>query len=156
MRDEKTLNKKGLAFLFSPLVGVFVVLFTIKIFASFPHWNDFITIFAILFGIALICQFIVEFILLIIECWIQITLKIYLILASIICSLIGILTYSESEDYWYNGEIKESVIIFFTFYSYSICNSIVYNYLYFSKLEKETNSPVIPTKEGTEFKIDDK
>lgn len=145
MKDEKTSNKKGVAFIISPLVGVFVVLFTFKIFASFPHWDDFIMFFASLYGISLICQFIVEFILLIIECWIPITLKIYLRLASIICCLIGILTFSESDDYWYNGEIKENVIIFFTFYSYSICNAFTYNYLYFSKLENETNSPVIPT-----------
>jgi hypothetical protein len=51
------------------------------------------------------------------------------------------------------ADFLETIEVFLFFYVYSLGNVLAYNYLYFSKLDKEVDSPVIPTKEGTDFKI---
>jgi hypothetical protein len=94
---------------------------------------------------------------LIIELWTQISFKIYLQLATTICVIIGFLTfYFISGNYDMYINLSNSCIVFLSFYFYAIGNAFAYNYLYFSKLDKELNSPAIPTQEGTEFKNDDK
>ena len=146
------------AVIFSPIAGVSII-WILVIFSKFSNLDSIseltIAYFIINF-IAIIVQLFVEFLLLINEFWVKTTFKIYLYLATVICVIIGFLTFffiSDNFDNYIN--LSNSFISFLSLYFYSICNALSYNYLYFSKLENETSSPVIPTLEGTELEIDE-
>ena len=150
---------KVLAILLSPITSISVIWFIISILtinSKSDDWGDNFFFYFLICSVAIGAQLFVEFLLLIIELWTQITFEIYLNLATVICVIIGFLTFffiSDNSNSYIN--LSNSVISFLSFFIYSIGNAFTYNYLYFSKLDKEMNSPVIPTKEGTEFKIDE-
>jgi hypothetical protein len=147
---------KAKAIFFSPIGGVSIIWILVVKFSNSESISDLFFAYFIINFIAIIVQLFVEFLLLISELWAETTFKFYLYLATVICVSIGFLTFffiSDNYDNYVN--LSNSFIAFSSFYFYSICNAFTYNYLYFSKLEKEMDSPVIPTKEGTVNKIED-
>ena len=127
-----------LAIFLAPVGSISVVFITISILSlnsKSDDWGDFFFIYFLICLVAMFVQLFVEFLLLIIECWTEITFQIYLNLATIICVMIGFLTFfffSGSSNPYVN--LSNGVVTFLSFFIYSIGNALTYNYLYFSKI----------------------
>ena len=127
-----------LAIFLAPVGSISVVFITISILSlnsKSDDWGDFFFIYFLICLVAMFVQLFVEFLLLIIECWTEITFQIYLNLATIICVMIGFLTFffsSDNSNPYVN--LSNGVVTFLSFFIYSIGNALTYNYLYFSKI----------------------
>jgi hypothetical protein len=125
---------RGLAIFLSPLVGILVVWSGMMIFAESPEYNLMITLCFIAYIVALSVQFFIEFIILLVESWGKITFKFYFSIAFYSCVGIGIISFLSQDSGSFYQKLPESIGAFLLFFAYSVCNCIVYNYLYFSKL----------------------
>ena len=129
---------KAKAIIFSPIVSIYIFGITILILSinsSSEDYGDLLLAYIFTNFIAIGVQLFVEVLLMIIENWTEITFKIYLNLATIICVMIGLLTFffiSDNSNPYTN--LSNSFISFSSFFTYSILNAFTYNYLYFSKL----------------------
>lgn len=147
------------AIIFSPIISTlpYWILWLLTTINSFSEdWGNSFIIYFIICFVAIIVQLFVEFLLFISEFWVKTTFKIYLHLATTICVIIGFLTFffiSDNYDMYIN--LSNSIMAFLSFYFYAIGNAFAYNYLYFSKLDKKIVFSVLPTQEGTDFKIDE-
>jgi hypothetical protein len=136
------------AIIFSPILGItsfWIIISILSINSKSDDWSEFLFIYLVISFVALFAQLFIEFLILLIEFFTKMNYKIYLQLASIICLLIWILSFWSFSNYDFYKRLSESFITFILFYIYSIGNAITYNYLYFSKLNKEIGSYVIQT-----------
>ena len=149
---------KILAALLSPIIGVslfWIIISILSINSKSEDWSEFLFIYLAICFVAIGIQLVIEFLIILIESFIKINFKRYLQLASIICLGIWIFSFWSYSNLDFSKRLTESFVIFILFYIYSIGNAITYNYLYFSKLDKEITFSVIPTQEGTVDEIDD-
>ncbi len=125
---------RTLAIFLSPLVGITFMLFTVMIFTKSSEYSLITILYPIAYFVALMVQIFVEVIILMIESWGKITFKFYFSIAFFSCVAIGLVTFLfQDYDNFYKN-FSASVGTFLLFFAYSICNCIVYNYLYFSRL----------------------
>ena len=128
------------AVIFSPIVGISVFLFVISILSinsKTENWIDFLLLYFVVCLVAIFVQFFIECLILCIQSFTKISYKIYLSLATIICVMIWLLAFWNYSNYDFYKRLSKSFMTFILFYIYSIINAITYNYLYFSKLDKE-------------------
>lgn len=124
------------AIIFSPIVSLSGIWLAIIVLSNSSISSDFFLFYLISVSLAIFSQICVEVLLIFLKNWIKINLTSYLYIASIICFIIGMLSFSTSSSYTFQKRLNESFVLFSFFYIYSIGNALTYNYLYFSKVHK--------------------
>jgi hypothetical protein len=124
------------AIIFSPIVSLSGIWLAIIVLSNSSISSDFFLFYLISVSLAIFSQICIEVLLILLKNWININLTSYLYIASIICLMIGMLSFSTSSSYTFQKRLNESFVLFSFFYIYSIGNALTYNYLYFSKVHK--------------------
>ena len=125
---------RGLAIFLSPLVGILVMWLIVMTFTESSEYSFMITLCFIAYIVALTVQFFIEFIIFLVESWGKITFKFYFSIAFYSCVGIGIISFLSQNYGNFYQKLSASIGVFLLFLAYSVCNCIVYNYLYFSRL----------------------
>jgi hypothetical protein len=124
------------AIIFSPIVSLSSIWLAIIVLSNSSISSDFLLFYIISISLAIFSQICIEVLLILLKNWININLTSYLYIASFICFIIGMLSFSTSASSTFQERLNESFSLFSFFYIYSIGNALTYNYLYFNKVHK--------------------